>query len=154
MAIGWCLPAKATKSRQPRMIDRERLKLLFGPYKAPRLRRRDRAFCLFRDCDVVITSWTDARISWPRCRALHHRRGRPGLLVDTKLLRAIQTESEAAIVYWFGVSPFMVWKWRKAFGIGQWETEGSRRLHQALSETGAAVLRDKPLSREQVEQRR
>jgi len=48
----------------------------------------------------------------------------------------------------------MVWKWRKAFGIGQWETEGSRRLHRTLSETGAAVLRGKPLSSEQVEQRR
>jgi len=132
----------------------DRCRLLHAPYDPPPLKRGDRATCLYRDCDVVITSWTDARISWQSCRALHHKRGRPGLLVDSQLLRAIQTESEAAIVYWFGVSPFLVWKWRKAFGIGQWETEGSRRLHQALSETGAAVLRDKLLSREQVEQRR
>ena len=38
----------------------DRVKLLQGPYKAPRLRRRDRAFCLFKDCDVIVTDWTDA----------------------------------------------------------------------------------------------
>ena len=45
--------------------DRERVKLLFGPYKSPALRRGDRATCLYRDCDVRITGWTDARTSWP-----------------------------------------------------------------------------------------
>ena len=47
------------------MTDRERVKLLFGPYKAPPLRRGDRAVCLYRDCDVIVTSWTDARIPAP-----------------------------------------------------------------------------------------
>jgi hypothetical protein len=42
--------------------DNDRVKLLFGPYRAPPLKRGDRAFCLFRDCDVVVTSFTDARI--------------------------------------------------------------------------------------------
>jgi hypothetical protein len=46
-------------------VGGERMKLLYGPYKAPRLRRGDRGFCLFRDCDVIVTGWTDARISWP-----------------------------------------------------------------------------------------
>jgi hypothetical protein len=57
-------------------------------------------------------------------------------------------------MHWFGVSAITVWNWRKAFDIRQWGTEGSRRLHRALSETGAGVVRDKPLSLEQVEQRR
>jgi hypothetical protein len=52
------------------MTDRERVKLLFGSYQAPPLKRGDRAVCPFRACAVVITSWTDARIPWPRCRAL------------------------------------------------------------------------------------
>jgi hypothetical protein len=52
------------------MTDRDRVQLLFGPYKAPALQRGDRAFCLVRDCEVVVTGWTDARIPWPRCRAL------------------------------------------------------------------------------------
>jgi hypothetical protein len=74
--------------------------------------------------------------------------------VDDELLRAIRTESAEALKHWFGVSTSTVWSWRKAFGVGQWGTEGSRRLHQALSEAGAEVLRDQPLSLEQVEQRR
>jgi hypothetical protein len=43
-------------------------RLLHGPYKTPKLRIGDRATCLFRDCDVIITGWHDARISWPRNR--------------------------------------------------------------------------------------
>ena len=50
------------------MRDAGRVKLLFGPYAAPPLKRGARASCLFKDCDVIVTSWTDARISWPRCR--------------------------------------------------------------------------------------
>jgi hypothetical protein len=51
------------------MKDADRVKLLFGPYRAPPRKRGDRAFCLFRDCTVVVTSWTDVRIPWPRCPA-------------------------------------------------------------------------------------
>jgi hypothetical protein len=36
--------------------------LLHGPYQPPALRRGDRATCLYLDAEVVITSWTDARI--------------------------------------------------------------------------------------------
>jgi hypothetical protein len=49
----------------PRRAVDDRLKLLHGPYRAPRLRVGDRATCLFRDCLVVVTGWTDAPISWP-----------------------------------------------------------------------------------------
>ncbi len=47
-----------------------RHKLVCGPYRAPKFQRGDLAFCISRDCDVVIASWTDARISWPRCRSM------------------------------------------------------------------------------------
>jgi hypothetical protein len=72
----------------------DRIKLLFGPYRAPPLRRGDRAFCLFRDCDVVVTSWTNAPISWPRCRALDRPLGGSGLLVDEELARAVKHEDD------------------------------------------------------------
>ena len=57
------------------MIDRDRVKLLHGPYRTPSLRPGDRALCLLRDCAVVITSITDSPIPWPRCRALGEGRG-------------------------------------------------------------------------------
>jgi hypothetical protein len=131
-----------------------KFKLLFGPYTPPPLKKGDRATCLYRDADVVVTSWSDGRISWPRCRALGHRGG-SGLLVDEELARAVRSESAAAIMYWWGVSCNAVWSWRKALGVsGHGGTEGSRRLHQAACAKGADQVRGKPLSPEQVEQRR
>lgn len=121
-----------------------RPELIAGPYVPPSLVRGDRATCLYRDSDVVVTSWTAARIAWPRCRALG-RRGGSGLLVDDELKRAVTTESAEAIAFWFGVSGTTVWEWRRAFGISRSGTEGSKRLYDAASERAGAAKRDKPL---------
>jgi hypothetical protein len=128
-------------------------KLLHGPYRPPALRRGDRTTCLDRDAEVVITSWTDAPIPWPRCQRLGVRGG-SGLLITEELVRAIRTESSLAIQYWWGVRMETVWRWRKAFGVSQWSTEGSRRLHQVLSEKGGAKVRGKKLPRALVQRRR
>jgi hypothetical protein len=55
------------------MNQRESVKLLFGPYRAPRLQRGNRPTCLVRDAYFAVTSWTDARMSWPRCRVVGSR---------------------------------------------------------------------------------
>jgi hypothetical protein len=132
----------------------DRTKLLFGPYQAPRLRKGDRATCLYRDCDVVVTGWTDARISWPRCRPLDVPRTHPSLLVDEELARAIRHESAAALRYWWGVSSGVVHRWRAVFGVGRTNCAGSQRLIRAASEQGAATQRGQELPPEQVERRR
>jgi hypothetical protein len=114
----------------------------------------DRATCLYRDCDVRVTGWTDAPISWPCCRPLAVPRSQPSLLVDQELARAIRYESAAAIMRWWGVSDGMVNRWRKAFGVGRTNCPGSQRLIRDASEQVAAKVRGKPLRPEQVEQRR
>jgi len=63
--------------------------LLFGPYRPPALRIGDRVLCLLRDCQVTITSWTAAPISWPRCRAEGTHGGGSGLLFNEELARAV-----------------------------------------------------------------
>jgi hypothetical protein len=74
-AAGACpLHPAGPRGRLAAMPNRDRVLLLFGPYKPPPLKRGDQAHCLFRDCEVVITSWADATIPWPRCRAV----GGPG----------------------------------------------------------------------------
>ncbi len=125
--------------------DPDLVRLLAGPYAPPPLRKGDRATCLYRDADVVGTSWSDARISSPRCRALGVRGG-SGLLVNEELLRAVRTESAQALTYWFGIGEHAIWSWRRAFGVSQWGREGSRRLHQQTSEKAAAVLRERGLT--------
>jgi hypothetical protein len=127
-------------TRGARMSRSDATRLLFGPYRPPRLRRGDRAFCLYRDCEVRITSWSDGRIPWPKCLPIGTR-GQPTLLVTDVLLRAIRRESSLAVQYWVGVGPAQVWSWRRAFGVGMWEPEGSARLHRILSAKGVAGLR-------------
>ena len=65
----------------------DRTRLLHGPYHPPRLHVGERTTCLYRDCDVVVTSWTDAPISWPRCLPVG-RKGHPSLLLNEALARA------------------------------------------------------------------
>jgi hypothetical protein len=109
----------------------DRVRLLHGPYWAPRLRKGDQASCLFRDCEVIVTGWTDARIAWPRCRPLDVPRTHPSLLVDEELARAVRTESAAAVRYWWGVSVAVVWKWRRALGVTRTNNPGVRLAHAA-----------------------
>jgi len=115
--------------------------LLFGPYHPPALRRGDRTQCLVRDADVVVTSWSDGRISWPRCRTIGHRGG-SGLLVEDELARAIRSESALALMFWWGVSNYTVCIWRRVLGVvGRAGTKGSQRLIQAAAERGALAMR-------------
>jgi hypothetical protein len=75
-----------------------RVRLMFGPYKPPKLRRGRRATCLYRNADVVITGWSAGRIPWPRCRTLDdHGGGGSGLLVNEELAYAVRHESAAAM---------------------------------------------------------
>jgi hypothetical protein len=113
------------------MTERERTKLLFGPYQVPRLRRGDRATCLYRDTDVVLVGMSNGRINWPRCSALGQRGG-SGLLVDEELARAVRTESAAAVCCWWGVSQNTVKRWRRALGVTRTNNPGTRRLIRSV----------------------
>jgi hypothetical protein len=137
----------------PRRAADDRLRLLHGPYRAPKLHVGDRATCLFRDCDVVVTAWTDAAISWPRGIPVGQR-GHPSLVVTEELARAIRTEAAAAVRYWWGLSPGVVTRWRRALEVSKTNNPGSNRLVRAASAKGADAIRGVPLSDEQVEQRR
>src|SRR6187200_863296 len=123
-------------------MTQDKTKLLFGPYAAPSLHVGDTATCLLRGGDVVITRWTAARIPWPRCRAIGNRGG-SGLLLDEELARAARHESAAAIQHGWGVTEGVVWRWKKALGVGRYDPEGSQRLHQQASQAGAEAMKDR-----------
>jgi hypothetical protein len=102
---------------------------------------------------VVVTGWTDARIPWPRCKRLQGK-GRPALLVDEELARAIRSESAAALRRWWGVGGQVVWRWRQALGVGRTDNPGSARLIRAASAKGADAMRRKDWPAQARQQRR
>jgi hypothetical protein len=136
------------------MHPRDRVALLHGPYHAPALRKGDRASCLYRDCEVVVTSWTDAPIPWPRCRSVEYKRSRPALLVDDELVRAIQHESAVALGFWWRVSVSVVWGWRRAFLVNTTNNRGSNRLVRAAAAEGAEAIKAKEWTAEERDAQR
>jgi hypothetical protein len=124
------------------MKPNDRVKLLFGPYQAPPLKRGDRAMCLFRDCDVVILGWSNGRIPWPRCKVFG-RRGGSGILVNEELARAVRHESAAAVGHWWGVCALTIVRWRRALGVNRTNSEGSQRLIRDCAERGGAAFKER-----------
>jgi hypothetical protein len=113
----------------------DKCRLLHGPYQAPALRVGDRTECLMRGA-VVITSWTDAIISWPRCLPVASK-GHPSLLLDAELARAVRTEAAAAVIHWWGVSPGVLQRWRKFLGVTRTNNLRSHELQRQSAQAGA-----------------
>ena len=105
------------------MIDSERYKLLYGPYKVPKCKLGDKLLCEYRDREVTVKGMTDALIQWPCVR----KGKRHSPIVCGELVRAIRTESEMAVAHHWGVRYETVWKWRQALNVPRM-TNGSRRL--------------------------
>jgi transposase-like protein len=116
---------------------------LIGTYTPPVVRVGNRVTCLYRDTDCVVTSVSDAPVPWPRVQPTEHRGG-SGLWVCAELVNAIRTESAASLKHHFGVSAGVVWRWRKAFGVGgRATTKGSKRAIRAAAKKGATAVKEK-----------
>jgi hypothetical protein len=84
-----CEQARAVQMLAPGRAVDDRVKLLHGPHRAPRLAVGDRATSLFRDFLVVVNAWTDAPIRWPRGLPIGDR-GHPSLVMVEELACAIR----------------------------------------------------------------
>jgi transposase-like protein len=116
---------------------------LIGTYTPPAVRVGERVICMLRDCECKVTSLSSAPLPWPRVQPLEHLGG-SGLWVCDELVRAIKTESAAALGHHFGVSAGVVWRWRKAFGVGgRATTTGSKRAIRAAAQLGAEAIKAK-----------
>jgi hypothetical protein len=103
---------------------------------------------------VVITGWSDARIPWPRCRALDSPGGGSSLLVEEELARAVRHEAAAAVMFWWGASQRAVWAWRKALGVTRTGNEGTARLVLAAAGQGAEAVKAREWTDQERERRR
>ena len=109
---------------------------LLGRYDPPDVRPGDRVYCRYRKAWCRVTGWSAGPLRWPRGRI--GKRGRPRLVVNATLVRAIRTESAAALGYWLGLSVNPVTQLRRAFGVsGRLDTLGSRLLRVERSRKAA-----------------
>ena len=116
---------------------------LIGTYAAPAVKRGEVVTCLYRDRDCTVTVMSDAPIPWPRVQP-RGEQGGSGLWVNADLVKAIRTESAAALRYWFGVGVTVVWKWRRTFGVGgRATTRGSRAAIRAAARAGAEAMKSR-----------
>lgn len=128
--------------------------LLYGPYTPPAVCRGDRVTCLMRDSDVIVTTWSDAPISWPLGYAPTEKPGGgPGFVVDEELVRALRCESSLAIQYWWRVGKTTVAKWRKALGVSKKNNDGTRLLVSAATAKARQAAREAGVSGEECRRR-
>jgi hypothetical protein len=85
---------------------------------------------------------------------LERLEGQIGNGIESLDTRAVRTESATALGHLWGVSVGVVWRWRKAIGIGREGTPGSTRLVQAAAQLGANAMKAKGWTEEEREQKR
>ena len=107
------------------MLDAERFRLRFGPYRTPRFKYGAKVKDARRG-EVKIVGLSDAPIPWP----IAAKRGGKSPVLFGALVRAVRRESNQAVAKAWGVSGQTVTAWRKALGIGP-NTDGTSKLRSA-----------------------
>jgi hypothetical protein len=102
--------------------------LIAGPYQAPASEIGSSLVCK-RFGRQTVAGYTAAPIPWPYAA---RQGGKPPLILCGDLVRAIKTETAAAVAHHWGVSRFTVHDWRQVLGVGRY-TEGTRRRWQELA---------------------
>ena len=113
------------------MVDATSTILRFGHYSMPNgIGVGDTINCAYRGREVVIAGITDAPVQWFSIR----NTGKPFVILCGDLIRAVQTESEAAIAHNWGVSDDTVRKWRRTLDVGRM-TQGTTLVFRTLFES-------------------
>ena len=103
--------------------------LLFGPYKAPRVKYGQTVEDEIRG-KVIVCGLTDGRIQWPIGKRGPRTRAR-FLILTGDLIKAVKKEAPVALYEWWGVTACTVTKWRKALGV-ELSNPGTHVLRQAI----------------------
>lgn len=89
--------------------------LHFGPYVAPACRKGSWIVDEIHGL-VQVNGWTDGPLGWPTRKRPNG--GPRAIAVTADLVRAIATESEVAVAYWFGISTKRVRELRRVLDVG------------------------------------
>ena len=107
------------------MLEQERVKLLFGPYRTPKCKVGHRLRYVMRG-KITVAGLSDAPIQWPYVPQPGGN-GYRSLILCGDLIRAVRRESKVAVAHWWGVSRHTVLKRRQALGVEQ-KNDGTRGL--------------------------
>jgi hypothetical protein len=108
---------------RPPRCRADRYRLLFAPYRPPRCRvGRTWLRCAIRG-QVKVAGISDAPILWPQCKAGKHLVP----IICGSLVKAIRRESNQGVAHHWGVSRQTVTMWQKALGVPVY-TDGTLRL--------------------------
>ena len=80
--------------------------------------------------EVQIVGISDAKIPWP----VGAVRGGKSPVLYKALVRAVRREAACAVMHWWGVTPWLVNKWRRALGVPR-TNDGGRRLMVAIGKS-------------------
>ena len=100
----------------------DRFRLLYGPYRSPKVHRGSRLFCEIRGTVIVGGFRFAGEIPWPYVK----QRGCPPILCGD-LVKAIRCESKLAVMRYFGLSKEIVRRFRRALNVPA-QTDGTRQL--------------------------
>lgn len=104
------------------ITEKERTKLLFGPYEPPRCKRGSFLTCVLRG-KVKVGGYSDAEIPWPVVWKTK------SLILCGDLMEAVRRESAWGVMHHWGVCRKVVQKWRRALGVEKYPV-GSRLLQR------------------------
>ena len=102
--------------------------LIGGPYHPPACEPGSCLVCK-RFGRQTVGGLTAAPIPWPYAARIG---GTPPLILCGDLVRAIRTETAAAVAFHWGVNRSVVHDWRQILGIGRF-TQGTRLRYQELA---------------------
>ena len=89
------------------MLQRQRLKLRFGPYKTPRFKYGRKVVDAIRG-EVKVVGLHDALIPWP----IGKRRRSRAIILCGDLAEAVRKEASIVVQHWCGVKYATVQSWR------------------------------------------
>jgi hypothetical protein len=102
--------------------------LIAGPYASPACEVGSSLICK-RFGRQTVGGFTAAPIPWPYAARIG---GKPPLILCGDLVRAIRTETAAAVAFHWGVDRSVVHDWRQVLGVGRF-TAGTRLRWQELA---------------------
>ncbi|HCG1082800.1 TPA: hypothetical protein NJF95_005248 [Pseudomonas aeruginosa] len=89
---------------------------------------------------VEVGGFTDDLFRWPTRK----RSGRPSPILCGDLLRAVRTECAESVQFWWGFSPSLVGRWRRALGVTRRNNPGDQAVARARAALARSLDRKAP----------